>query len=93
MCYDAGPRLVQGWPAFFFDKLRYEERLSFRRRAERSMFRYYLEYHKQKWNSHVHASDTAGRHKVRLDEPTRSATNNLHRVTEYLLSCEYSGYY
>ena len=70
--------LVGKWPSFFLD-LPEGERALYERHARR-MFRYFLEFNKQKWSALV---------KDRLStlpvmDPTLSAMNDMHRAMEYL---------
>ena len=70
--------LVGNWPSFFLD-LPEAEREPFERRAKR-MFRYFLEFNKQKWSALV--KDRLGT--VRVMDPIFPAMNDMHRAMEYL---------
>ena len=73
------------WPSFFLD-LPEAERAPFARHAKR-MFRYFLEFNKQKWSAHVNHIQQKGRDKrcaVTIDDATVSAMNDMHRAMEYL---------
>ena len=77
--------LVGKWPSFFLD-LPEAERAPFARHAKR-MFRYFLEFNKQKWSAHVNHIQQKGRDKrciVTIDDATVSAMNDMHRAMEYL---------
>ena len=70
--------LVGNWPSFFLD-LPEAEREPFERRAKR-MFRYFLEFNKQKWSALV--KDRLGT--VPVMDPIFPAMNDMHRAMEYL---------
>ena len=70
--------LVGNWPSFFLD-LPEAERAPFERRAKR-MFRYFLEFNKQKWSALV--KDRLGT--VPVMDPIFPAMNDMHRAMEYL---------
>ena len=77
--------LVGNWPSFFLD-LPEAERAPFERHAKR-MFRYFLEFNKQKWSGHVKHIQQKGRDKrciVTIDDATVAAMNDMHRAMEYL---------
>ena len=70
--------LVGNWPSFFLD-LPEAERAPFERHAKR-MFRYFLEFNKQKWSALV--KDRLGT--VPVMDPIFPAMNDMHRAMEYL---------
>ena len=68
------------WPSFFLG-LPEGERAPFERYAKR-MFRYFLEFNKQKWKALVKdIKQETGRD---VKDPTLSAMNDMHRAMEYL---------
>ena len=77
--------LVGMWPSFFLD-LPEPQRAPFERHARR-MFRYFLEFNKQKWSAHVKHIQQKGRDKrcaVTVDDATVAAMDDMHRAMEYL---------
>ena len=70
--------LVGMWPSFFLD-LPEAERAPFERHSKR-MFRYFLEFNKQKWSALV--KDRLGT--LPIMDPIFSAMNDMHRAMEYL---------
>ena len=51
------------------------------------MFRYFLEFNKQKWSAHVKHIQQKGRDKrcaVTVDDATVAAMDDMHRAMEYL---------
>ena len=69
--------LVGMWPSFFLD-LPEAERAPFERHSKR-MFRYFLEFNKQKWSALV--KDRLGT--VPIMDPIFSAMTDMHRAMEY----------
>ena len=80
--------VVQAWLTKHSDPMYVTEpqRAPFERHARR-MFRYFLEFNKQKWSAHVKHIQQKGRDKrcaVTVDDATVAAMDDMHRAMEYL---------
>ncbi|CAH0370533.1 unnamed protein product [Pelagomonas calceolata] len=81
--------MVRHFPSFFL-ALNEAERVPFARHAKR-MFRYFVIYHKRlgetQRHTHSHDYDSDDQEFISgIDEHLTRATDDLHKVTEYLLT-------